>query len=84
MRLWEHSREALHVFVDSLLTPKLMPTGNGLGDWRLEKTYRRGLIIRAPGQYGDIDADRMEKMSGVGQNSPLRHNSLVEANEWIA
>lgn len=72
MRLWEASRGAAHVFVDSVITQREIPTGDGLGDWRLEKVYKHGVLIRAPGQYGGADAEQLDRMAGVGRTSPLR------------
>jgi hypothetical protein len=77
MRLWEHASNALHVFVDSVITPDVIKTGTGLGDWRLEKTYDNGVIIRGPGQYGDASSDVLEKMAGTAFDSPLRYNPVA-------
>lgn len=78
MRLWEHAgTNAVHVFVDSVITKDVLPVGDSLGDWRLEKTYNAGVIIRAPGQYGALDEARLEKMSGASKDSPLRDNSAA-------
>lgn len=77
MRLWEYSTDALHVYVDSVITPRVLPTGNKLGDWRLEKTYPRGVIIKGPGRYGDIDSPRLERMAGVPSDSPRRNSAHV-------
>lgn len=77
MRLWNFSRHALHVYVDSVITPDQLPTGDNLGDWRLEKTYNNGVIIRGPGQYGCIDELRLERMAGVAAGSPRRYNSIL-------
>lgn len=77
MRLWKASQSAVHVFVDSVITTEKLPTGYALGDWRLEKTYDDGVFIRAPGQYGSISDVRLERMSGVGKDSPLRNNPVL-------
>jgi hypothetical protein len=77
MRLWENSHNALHVYVDSVLTTERLRTGDSLGDWRLEKTYRRGLIVRGTGQYGDVEAERLERMAGVSHSSDLRINPVI-------
>jgi len=79
MRLWEASKNAVHVFVDSVITSDTLPTGNGFGDWRLEKTYQHGVIIRGPGQYGDIDAAQLERMAGAAKGSPRRNNPVAVA-----
>ena len=79
MRLWESTRNAVHVFVDSVITPETLKTGESIGDWRLEKTYEHGVIIRGPGQYGDVAADNLEKMAGTALDSPLRRNPALVA-----
>lgn len=79
MRLWDHAKRAVHVFVDSLITPDTIPTGNEFGDWRLEKIYEDGVIVRGPGQYGDVRAERLERMAGASLNSPRRNNPVAVA-----
>lgn len=64
MRLWEFASNAIHVYVDSLITPDTIKTGLAIGDWRLEKTYSDGVFIRAPGQYGSHWSS-MDRMAGV-------------------
>jgi hypothetical protein len=80
MRLWENSSKAVHVFIDSVITTDTLRTGDALGDWRLEKTYQDGVIIRGPGQYGAMGAERLERMAGVPLSSPHRYNSVAVAN----
>lgn len=75
MRLWEAATDAVHVFVDSVITPHRLPTGDKLGDWKLERTYERGVIVKGTGQYGEPDALKWERAAGVPQNSPLRYMS---------
>lgn len=72
MRLWEMSADAVHVFVDSVITPQKLPVGENLGDWRLEKIYPGGVVVRGPGQYGDIYDEKLEKSSGIPKGSDLR------------
>ena len=79
MRLWEFSSHALHVFIDSVITPEQLPTGNELGDWRLEKTYD-GVFIRGPGQYGALNESRLERMVGRAKDSPERDISAALAS----
>jgi hypothetical protein len=77
MRLWEASSNAVHVYVDSVITRDKLPTNSDIGSWRLEKTYENGVIIRGPGQYGDVSAERLEKMAGASINSPRRNNPVA-------
>lgn len=72
MRLWLASRNAVHVFVDSVITPEKLETGDKVGDWRLEKTYTNGVVVKATGQYGSIDDLKLERMAGVPKDSPAR------------
>lgn len=76
MRLWEYSKNSVHVYVDSVITSDVLPTGDNIGDWRLEKTYNAGVFVRGPGQYGALDAPVMERYAGAGINS-LRRNTSV-------
>lgn len=77
MRLWEFSKNAVHVYVDSVITTEKLPIGEEIGDWRLEKTYQNGIFVRGPGQYGDVNSDRLERMAGVPMNSPQRSTSAA-------
>lgn len=52
LRVWRDCPSAAHVFVDSVITEHLLPTGVSLGDWRLEERYLSGVQIRGPGIYG--------------------------------
>lgn len=78
MRLWECARDALHVYIDSVITPHRLPTGDKMGDWRLEKTYN-GIFIRGPGQYGAPYDDSLERYAGVPHGSPLRNTTVAMA-----
>jgi hypothetical protein len=80
MRLWEVARDAVHVFIDSVITPHIIPTGDAIGDWRLEKTYNAGVLIRAAGQYGALDEERLERYAGRSMNSLDRNTSVALAN----
>lgn len=71
MRLHQAASRAVHVFIDSIITPERIKTGDNLGDWRLEKTYD-GIFIRGPGQYGALNESRMERFAGRSKDSPER------------
>ena len=77
MRMWTYSGNAVHVFVDSLITPEWLPTGLAVGDFRLENTYRDGVFVRGPGQYGALHASKLERMAGVSRDSAHRNNPVV-------
>lgn len=69
MRLWQFAGTAVHVFVDSVITRDALRCGDSIGDWRLERTYPDGVVIRAPGQYGDLNELRLEKHAGVQRST---------------
>lgn len=71
-RLWRVAKNAVHVYVDSVITKEVLPTGTEVGDWRLETTYPYGVVIMGPGQYGDISSKRLERMAGVAKDSVKR------------
>lgn len=79
MRLWKAARQAVHVFIDSVITPERLRTGDKLGDWRLEKTYD-GVFIRGPGQYGSLNEERLERYAGRAKDSPDRRISAALAS----
>lgn len=51
-RIFTQVKNFAHVFVDSVITLADLPTGVGLGDWRLEARYMDGVQVRGPGIYG--------------------------------
>jgi hypothetical protein len=63
MRVWEHASHAIHVFVDSIITTDKLPTGDKLGDWRLERSYPDGVKVRRAGFYGPASGE-WERTSG--------------------
>lgn len=79
MKLWEYSKRALHVFVDSIITGDVLPTGPSVGDWRLEEEYAHGVTVLGPGQYGPLDKPILSRMAGVRTGSPLRRNPAYVA-----
>ena len=84
MRLWESSSDAVHVYVDSVITPHQLRTGGEIGDWKLEKVYPAGVVIRGPGQYGDAQERRLERMAGVPKGSRLRDRMADNHPELLA
>lgn len=52
MRVWEYAAKAAHVYVDSIITPDTLTTGDAPGDWRLQRTYPDGLYVQGTGWYG--------------------------------
>ena len=80
MRLWEATNRAVHVFIDSVITPERLKIGSDLGDWRLEKTYSDGIFVRAAGQYGALNEARLERYAGRPKDSPERDTSVALTN----
>lgn len=81
-RVWESARDAVHIYVDSVITPHELTTGVGYGEWRLEQTYPDGVLIRGPGRYTSYGSVRFEKFAGAPANSPLR-DMLADRNQNI-
>jgi len=79
LKLWEASKDSVHVFIDSVITPHQLTTGAELGDWRLEKIYD-GIFIRGPGQYGALNESRLERFAGRSKNSPERDTNAALAS----
>lgn len=52
MRVWEYACNAAHIYVDSIITPDTITTGDGPGEWRLQHTYPNGLFVQGTGWYG--------------------------------
>lgn len=50
-RVWQVSRQALHVYVDEVLVPHEIETGPNMGDWQLKETYD-GIDVRGTGWLG--------------------------------
>ena len=61
-RLWQVN--APYRYVDSVITPDRIETGDGIGLWRVVKTYSEGVWVGWPGCYGP-PGQRPDKMSGV-------------------
>lgn len=51
-RVWQQAqRGAVLVFIDSVVTPHPVRTGDQPGDWRHVETFDKGLYVRAPGVF---------------------------------
>lgn len=69
LRLWEHAREAAHVYVDEVVTREELPTGNGLGHWHLKDEYPRGIVVQRTGAYGPANGP-LTMQTGVKRHGP--------------
>lgn len=48
-KVWQSASNALHVYVDEILIPHEIETGDKLGDWRLKEAYPKGVNVMATG-----------------------------------
>jgi len=51
-RVWQVSKQALHVYVDEVIVPHEIETGGNIGDWHLKETYEHGVDVRGTGWLG--------------------------------
>jgi hypothetical protein len=51
-RVWQDSQRAAHVYVDEVLVPHSLNTGDRPGDWHLKEHYPRGVAVYRTGCYG--------------------------------
>lgn len=78
MRVWSAARRILHAFVDSIITDDAtVKIGNALGDWRLQRVFPDGIIVKSAGQYTPLGSPRFEKFSGARPDDPRRANDLT-------
>jgi hypothetical protein len=68
MRLWEVTRlaPAAHVYVDSIVTQARLPTGTGLGEWKIERAYPNGVYVGRTGCVGERQ-DRLHTNTGIAK-----------------
>lgn len=64
-KVWAAARRAVHVYVDSVITPDSLPTGSDIGEWRLCKEYPEGVVIYQTGLYADRLNNTLEKHCGI-------------------
>lgn len=60
-RVWQAASNAVHVYVDEVLTSEELPTGKAVGDWHLKQSYPNGVFVRRTGWYG-----------AIGENSTMK------------
>jgi len=71
-RVWQASQYACHVYVDEVLVPHELPTGEGIGDWRLKERYN-GIQVKRTGWYGTPSGASIMQ-TGV----PLNHRAILQ------
>lgn len=69
LRMWERAERAAHVYVDELLVPHPMDTGQGAGDWHLKEMYPTGVTVHRTGWYAGRGAPATMR---TGEPSPGR------------
>jgi hypothetical protein len=63
-RVWQESKNAAHIFVDSIITRDEIRTADGLGSWRLDAEYANGVKVQHAGFYGPADSSKWDRTSG--------------------
>ena len=66
---------------DSLVTDTILPTGNELGEWKLEKECKEMVFI-APKVYGGIDFNNKEFTKVKGYKNKLPYSELKELLDY--
>jgi len=65
MRVWEDSKHHLaHVFCDSVIVDKELPTTTAVGGWKLVTEFPNGVFVGGAGRYGHT-ADNLLKHAGT-------------------
>ena len=79
-RVWSVSQRAIHVYVDEVIIPHTIDTGDSIGDWKLKESYD-GLQVFATGWYGTIDGSTImhtgSARSLTNANDRRNPNSVV-------
>lgn len=65
-----------HVFVDSVLTRQILPTGDKPGEWQLKGEYPQGVVIHGAGRFGS-PGRLPDKYSGV----PVSNRGVMYGQE---
>lgn len=73
LRVWEASRGAAHVYVDEVVTPYPLETGDQPGDWHLKEIYPRGVTVKRTGHFGHLDGLRHISMATGVRRTPQQH-----------
>jgi len=81
MRLWREiqGRGPVHVFVDAAILRKELPTGDGIGDFKLVEKYPEGLTVHGTGIYSDRSCGRMISSCGTGKAEVLHYGQRNHA-----
>ena len=67
LRVWEVSQEAAHVYIDEVVVPHPLPTGDAPGDWHTKEEYPRGVHVHRTGWYGAPGQSTMQ--TGVSHHA---------------
>lgn len=68
LRVWEVAQEAAHVYVDEVVVPHELPTGDVPGSWHLKEYYPQGVDVRRTGWYGPRGASDTMRTGHVRQH----------------
>lgn len=56
-RVWSFAKDAAHIYVDEMLVPHEVATGEALGDWHLKEVYPRGVFVKRTGHFSSLGSD---------------------------
>ncbi len=74
-KVFDVSARAVHIFVDSVITQDVLPTGEEVGTWKLAAEYPHGVNIGGTGKYSSLDSRRWDKWAGVGKADDRRNKA---------
>lgn len=64
-QMWKSAQRAAHVYVDEVVVPHELPTGESDGDWHLKEAYPRGVTVHRTGWYAGRAADAPTMQTGI-------------------
>lgn len=64
-RVWQYASEAAHVYVDEILVPHEVDTGDNNGDWHLKETYPAGIVVKRTGHFAALGGGKPSMQTGV-------------------
>lgn len=74
-KVWAASHKAVHVFVDSVITPETLPVGTEAGTWKLVAEYPEGVAVGGTGRYASATSQQWDKFAGVPATDARRNRA---------
>lgn len=65
LRVWQVSKEAAHVYVDEVVVPHQLPTGDIPGSWRLKEEFSSGIDVERTGSFRHVLSTSYSMRTGV-------------------